>query len=85
MDNIFFEADGVKVEVQGYADGPGSTDVNDRLSEERADAVLAYLVDELGVPSERLTSKGYGEESDDAGADQARRAVLFAEVPVAPS
>ncbi|MDX1505087.1 MAG: OmpA family protein [Spongiibacter sp.] len=49
------------VEVAGHTDHRGSSQFNLRLSQQRAAAVLAYLVSQ-GIPPERLISKGYGED-----------------------
>jgi outer membrane protein OmpA-like peptidoglycan-associated protein len=49
-----------RVEVQGHTDGTGPTERNLRLSEERAAAVVTWLVGH-GVSAERLTAKGYGD------------------------
>jgi outer membrane protein OmpA-like peptidoglycan-associated protein len=48
-----------RIEIQGHTDKTGSVAHNKRLSQERADAVRAALVD-LGVDSARLTAVGYG-------------------------
>jgi outer membrane protein OmpA-like peptidoglycan-associated protein len=48
------------VEVQGHTDEQGSDDYNLDLSQRRADAVVAYLVDK-GIAAARLSSHGYGE------------------------
>ena len=48
------------VEIQGHTDSKGSDVYNQKLSEKKAKAVAAALV-KLGVESERITSKGYGE------------------------
>ena len=50
-----------RIEVQGHTDDQGADDANMRLSQARAEAVMAYLV-KKGVPAERLSAKGYGEE-----------------------
>lgn len=50
----------VKVEVAGHTDSRGSYAYNMRLSQRRADAVRAYLIDK-GIAAERLSAKGYGE------------------------
>jgi len=49
------------VEIQGHTDDVGDDAENKTLSQERADAVSEYLKGK-GIPAERLTSKGYGEE-----------------------
>ncbi len=46
--------------IEGHADATGSDDLNLRLSNLRADAVSSYLRS-VGVKSNRLTEKGYGE------------------------
>lgn len=47
------------VEVAGYTDSTGSAALNRRLSQNRAQAVRAFLIKQ-GVPAEQLTAKGYG-------------------------
>jgi outer membrane protein OmpA-like peptidoglycan-associated protein len=47
-----------KVEVQGHASSEGTNDHNQDLSEDRAEAVLAYLASH-GVAKDRLSSKGF--------------------------
>ena len=48
------------VEVQGHTDGSGNALYNMGLSQRRAEAVVAYLVDRGGVAPGRLVAKGYG-------------------------
>ena len=50
----------IGTQVVGYTDSDGSPDANLALSQERADAVKAYLVDQ-GVPEGDLTTLGRGE------------------------
>jgi outer membrane protein OmpA-like peptidoglycan-associated protein len=52
----------LKVEISGYTDATGSDEHNMLLSEKRALSVVDYLVSN-GVPSGRLTYKGYGNAS----------------------
>jgi OmpA-OmpF porin, OOP family len=49
----------VSIEIAGHTDGKGSDDYNNRLSQGRAESVRKYLISE-GVPSTRITAKGYG-------------------------
>ncbi len=49
----------IHVEVDGYKDTTGALDYNQRLSQERADAVRSYLVQQ-GVPSTSIEAKGFG-------------------------
>jgi outer membrane protein OmpA-like peptidoglycan-associated protein len=46
--------------VEGHADPRGSADVNQKLSEARAAAVVDYLTQQDGIAPERLTSVGKG-------------------------
>jgi outer membrane protein OmpA-like peptidoglycan-associated protein len=48
------------VAVEGYTCSIGAEDYNLRLSEKRAEAVKAYMV-EKGIAAERLSTMGYGE------------------------
>lgn len=48
------------VEVAGHTDTTGPEDLNQQLSQERADAVRQYIVDQ-GVPADSVTATGYGE------------------------
>jgi outer membrane protein OmpA-like peptidoglycan-associated protein len=49
-------------EVQGHCDNTGSDNVNDPLSQERAEAIVAALVKQ-GIASDRLTAVGKGSHS----------------------
>lgn len=56
----------IKVEVAGYTDRKGNAAHNRDLSQRRANAVRAYLIDR-GVAAGRLTARGYGGSSPVAG------------------
>jgi len=49
----------IHVEVDGYTDNTGSLDYNQQLSQQRADTVRQYLVQQ-GVPSNSVDAKGFG-------------------------
>lgn len=52
----------VQLDVTGYTDNVGDAQKNLKLSQERANAVKAYLV-KNGVASERINTKGVGADS----------------------
>ncbi len=49
----------LKFEIGGHTDSDGSAELNNKLSQERADAVKNQLTT-MGIDAGRLTSKGYG-------------------------
>ena len=51
---------GLKVQVEGYTDSVGGDEYNQKLSENRANAVQTFLVSQ-GVPTTNITAVGYGE------------------------
>jgi OOP family OmpA-OmpF porin len=50
----------LRVEVAGHTDNVGTPEANLKLSQDRAQAVMAALT-ERGIKAERLTAKGYGQ------------------------
>jgi outer membrane protein OmpA-like peptidoglycan-associated protein len=56
---------GYIIEVVGYADSTGSAKMNTKLSEDRAKAVVTYLVQQGAVPVRHIVAPGamgeYGE------------------------
>lgn len=71
----------LKVQVEGYTDNIGSDEYNQKLSEERADAVRDYLVAQ-SVPQPEISAQGYGktdpiaDNSTNSGRAQNRRVQL---------
>ena len=51
-----------KVRIEGHSDSSGGTAVNLRLTQKRADAFMKYLTEKCGVPLERMTAIGLGED-----------------------
>jgi len=74
-----------RVRVEGHTDDRGDAETNRRLSQRRAETVVAHLVS-LGVPSSRLEAKGYGgtrpmtSNGDPAGRAQNRRVTFAVEL-----
>lgn len=59
------------VEVAGYTDSVGSDSANQLLSENRAKAVAAYLVDQAGFAADKVRATGHGENQPVASNDTA--------------
>ncbi|TAN69091.1 MAG: DUF4398 domain-containing protein [Methylobacter sp.] len=59
-----------KVLVEGHTDSVGSNDLNQALSDRRASAVRIALVD-MGIRTDRVNTRGYGERFPIAGNDSA--------------
>ena len=54
----------LRVEIGGHTDNTGSAAYNQRLSEQRAQSVLDYLLANFGeIQMDQYTVKGYGEEA----------------------
>jgi len=51
----------VRIEVAGHTDSDGKDDKNQKLSQGRAEAVVAWLSSKGGVAADRLFGVGYGE------------------------
>lgn len=75
LDEIAEEAKGDKgqvIQVAGFASADGNETLNRRLSRERADAVMSYLIENHDINQRRIvTPIGYGESH--AAADNATR------------
>ncbi|QCX02040.1 OmpA family protein [Aggregatimonas sangjinii] len=58
---ILNEYPNAKFSVEGHTDSVGSEKLNQKLSEERANSVRDFLIEE-GIDPDKLTAVGYGEE-----------------------
>ena len=61
---------GLKLAVEGHTDSVGGDEANQKLSEQRADAVRKYLVEE-GLADASVSSQGFGKTSPVADNDTA--------------
>lgn len=72
----------LRIKIEGHTDSDGDDSFNQRLSEQRAAAVRAYLVERFGIDDARLESAGFGESrpvgdnSQPEGKQQNRRVEL---------
>lgn len=55
--------DKTEVTVEGHSDDRGRDDYNKKLSQKRADAVKATLINEFKIDASRVKAVGYGEEN----------------------
>ena len=61
MVGLLKENGNVTIELSAHCDYKGSAEYNKRLSQHRAEAVVAYLI-QHGIAADRLTPVGYGKE-----------------------
>ncbi len=61
ISDLLREDASLKLSIEGHTDSDGADDANMALSQQRAEAVKAYLVSGLQVGAERLQAKGLGE------------------------
>jgi len=70
VSGILLAYPGLKIRLEGHTDSIGTDDYNQRLSEQRADAVRDYLLQQ-GVQSSNLSAVGLGKEGPVASNDSA--------------
>lgn len=70
----------LRATVIGYSDASGNADGNQRMSEQRAQAVKSYLVTRHGIDPSRITTEGRGSAEASGNAEQDRRAVVILSV-----
>jgi outer membrane protein OmpA-like peptidoglycan-associated protein len=73
---------GLKLDIEGHTDSTGSDELNQKLSDQRADSVRKYLM-EQGMPETSLIAVGFGksmpvaDNSTAAGRQQNRRVEII--------
>jgi len=60
----------ISVEISGHTDNVGSNSSNQKLSQRRTDSVKGWFVSK-GIPADRITAVGYGEEKPRVANDTA--------------
>jgi outer membrane protein OmpA-like peptidoglycan-associated protein len=90
LDDIAGSAAGLEryvIEVQGFTDKSGTADINERLSQERAEAAARYLVNQHKIPVRSINMLGSGyaspvaDDSTREGRKQNRRVEVRLFVP----
>jgi outer membrane protein OmpA-like peptidoglycan-associated protein len=61
---------GFVIEVRGYADSTGRLEANQQLSKERAQAVVAYLLQDCHVPVKNIAAPGAMGEANPAASNE---------------
>jgi outer membrane protein OmpA-like peptidoglycan-associated protein len=60
LGNFLLDHPGLVVTISGHTDSAGKEEANLRLSQARADAIKAYLVETFVIDGERIIAMGYG-------------------------
>jgi len=82
LSGIVIAHPGLNLAIEGYTDSTGSDEFNQKLSEQRAQSVREYLI-EQGLPDSSLTATGFGksmpvaDNSTAAGRQQNRRVEII--------
>lgn len=58
---IMTDYPGFHVQVDGHTDNIGNQEANKKLSQDRAEAVVKYLVEKKNIEAKRLSAKGFGD------------------------
>jgi outer membrane protein OmpA-like peptidoglycan-associated protein len=61
VSKVLSQYSSILVEIEGHADNTGSAELNQELSESRAQNVMDYLI-ELGIDEKNLKAVGYGKD-----------------------
>lgn len=66
-----------KVLVKGYASPEGKAELNQKLSEKRAEVVANALIKRYKIAKDRITTKGYGATSEVSEENDFNRVAMF--------
>src|SRR5204863_7216708 len=70
ISGIILAHPGLKIEVEGHTDSVGTDELNQTLSENRADAVRAFLI-QGGINPDLIVARGFGKSKPVASNDTA--------------
>lgn len=68
LGKLLYDNPTLKIEISGHTDNKGSAELNKKLSDNRAKAVVDYLISK-GITGDRLTYVGYGKDQPIASND----------------
>lgn len=60
LGNFMLDNPNLNLTISGHTDSEGKAEANLRLSQERADAIKAYLIYQFKIPTTRISAIGYG-------------------------
>ena len=58
--NFLLDNPTFKLNISGHTDSDGSEELNQKLSQDRAEAIMSYIVNIGSVSSDRITAQGFG-------------------------
>jgi peptidoglycan-associated lipoprotein len=59
--NVMIDNPNIVIQLRSHTDFRGSNKLNQKLSQRRAQSCVDYLVNEKGIPADRIVAKGMGE------------------------
>ena len=60
LGNFMIDHPHVKLKISGHTDSAGNENLNLMLSQDRADAIKRYLINQFKIDESRITAIGYG-------------------------
>lgn len=82
LSDMLKQREGFVLQIQGHTDNVGDPQYNMELSKKRAAAVMHYLIDNLGVGTNRLHAVGFGENKPVVSNDSEQQRTLNRRVDV---
>jgi len=60
LGNFLLDHPDEKLKIAGHTDSDGHEELNRKLSQDRADAIRTYLMEQFKIDASRITAIGYG-------------------------